>query len=203
MVASSSASTLPPSTAALPGAGERPVVLPHSRIDRLNVSESFEKVPAEEYARRHGWRKSAVVHRIRAGLYDGVKEGGTWYVFQNAPPRMERAEPGFDYVPPTLPWPTVPFPLGWVSAAFWIGFAAMILPLLVGRVEELFIVFGIGLMVVTAPRLYEGLTTGTIRAQYGPPMSYSRHPMGYGIHALCYLGYSVIGIAIIIHSLFG
>ena len=40
------------------------------------------KVPASEFAHRYGWPESAVVSRIRAGIYDGFEEHGTWYVLR-------------------------------------------------------------------------------------------------------------------------
>jgi len=41
-----------------------------------------ERIPAEEYARRHGFLQSAVEHRIRAGILSGVQEGDSWYVIR-------------------------------------------------------------------------------------------------------------------------
>ena len=171
-------------------------------LNSSEVSPTFDKVSADEFARRHGWRKSAVVQRIKAGIYDGVKEHGTWYVLRDAPKEVRRFEPDFEHDPPSLPWPTVLFPLSWTGTAFWVGFALMILPLVVGQVDELFWLFGIGIIIATATQLYEGLVTGTIRAQYTGPMTYSRRPIGFTIHALCYLGYTLIGVFILVHSVF-
>ena len=42
------------------------------------------KIPAEKFAARYGWRVSAVISRIRAGIYDGVEENGRWYVLRPA-----------------------------------------------------------------------------------------------------------------------
>lgn len=177
-------------------------VLPRSVLDSPEVSSAFDKISADEFARRHGWRKSAVVQRIKAGIYDSVKEHGTWYVLRDAPREAERFEPEFNHEAPSLPWPTIPFPLGWAGPAFWIGFAIMILPLVVGQVDELFWLFGVGIIVATATQLYEGLVTGTIRAQYTGPMTYSRRPIGFTVHALCYLGYTLIGLFILVDSVF-
>ena len=44
------------------------------------MSVPQEKVPADEFARHYGWPTSAVVNRIRTGIYDGVCEDGKWYV---------------------------------------------------------------------------------------------------------------------------
>ena len=169
------------------------------------MSTTFQKVSADEFAQRHGWRMSAVVHRIRAGIYDGVKEGGTWYVLRDAPPDYERAPAGHDYTPPPprdLPWPTVPFPILWTGWVWRGGFGLMILPLLLGQIEELFVWFGVGLVVASASVLYEALRTGVIRAQYVGAVAYRHHPVQFTVHSVSYAAYLVIGVFLTIWTAF-
>ena len=167
------------------------------------MSVTFEKVSADEFARRHGWRRSAVIQRIEAGIYDGVKENGTWYVLRDVPEDVPTCEPEVVvHEPPTLPWPTASFPISWVGSAFWIGFAIMILPLVVGRVDELFWLFGVGMVIATATQLYEGLATGTMRGLYIDDMTYGQNPLWYAALGASYLVHTLIGLFVIVHSIF-
>ena len=169
------------------------------------MSTTFQKIPADEFAQRHGWRTSAVVHRIRAGIYDGVREDGTWYVLRDAPPDLERAPAGHNYTPPPprdLPWPTVQFPILWTGWAWWVGFGLMMLPLVLGRIEEWSVWFGVGLIIAAASVLYEAVRTGVIRAQYVGPVAYRHHPVRFTIHSACHAAYVVMGVLWAIWSAF-
>jgi hypothetical protein len=42
------------------------------------------KIPAADFAAEHGMPETAVVHRIKAGIYDGIEEDGTWYVLRRS-----------------------------------------------------------------------------------------------------------------------
>lgn len=89
------------------------------------MTTRYQKVSADEFARRHGWPTSAVISRIRRGIYDGVREGQTWYVLRSVPPDedssvvadAERYQPGSELVFPErqLPWKTVTGPFAWVT----------------------------------------------------------------------------------------
>ena len=65
-----------------------------------------ERVPIEAFAAERGIPASAVLSRIKSGIYSGVEEGGTWYVLRqkraeelpvarppNAPPVASPSEP--------------------------------------------------------------------------------------------------------------
>ena len=42
------------------------------------------RIPAAEFAARHGFRESAVVSRIQKGIYDGVEVDGEWHVIRRS-----------------------------------------------------------------------------------------------------------------------
>ena len=48
------------------------------------MAETVERIPAAEFAASRGVPESAVVHRIKAGIYEGAEEGGVWYVVRPA-----------------------------------------------------------------------------------------------------------------------
>lgn len=169
------------------------------------MSTPPQKIPADEFAQRHGWRTSAVVHRIRAGIYDGVKEGGTWYVLRDAPRSMERTPAGHEYAPPpprALPWSTVAFPILWTGWAVWVGLGLILLPFLLGRTEDLFVLVAVGLTFSASSVLYEALRTGVIRAQYVGAVAYRYHPVQYTIHTTVYVVYVLLGAVLMVWELF-
>ena len=172
------------------------------------MSTTFQKIPADEFARRHGWRKSAVVHRIRAGIYDGVKEGGTWYVLRDAPPGhrgevvAQKTEPGFEFTPPELPWATVPGPILWAPRLPLVAALAFIVPLLLGRVEDFFALIALAITVTGASLLYEGVRTG-VMPNRGFYMAYSRNPIQYTVLGVSYLGFTIIGLLLLSVALLG
>lgn len=47
-----------------------------------------ERIPAEDYARLYGFRASAIRSRIKAGILNGVRENGRWYVIQRKGMRL-------------------------------------------------------------------------------------------------------------------
>ena len=179
---------------------------------RSDVSKKFEKIPADEFARRHGWRKSAVIHRIRAGICDGIRENGTWYVLRGVPPESEggvvseKATPGYEYVeyaPPDLPWPTVPGPFVWVSRVRLVAFGALVAVAFLDTLERSFAVVALALVVAGVSLLYEGLRTGVMRNGLGFYTAYSRHPVQYVMLGLSYLGFAIMGLFLLVMAVFG
>ena len=172
---------------------------------RTHLDKTFQKIPADEFASRHGWPTSAVVHRIRAGIYEGVKEDGTWFVLRDAPPEVGRTRAGLGYTPPprpVLPWTTVPYPILWTGRASWVGLALVVAPLALGRIEEWGILFGLGALLVSAPPLYEGLRTGVLRAHYVGPVVYRDRPVAFVVNCLCFVAYAGIGVFWTVYSAF-
>lgn len=65
-----------------------------------------EKIAAAEFAAARGIPESAVVHRIKSGIYDGAEENGVWFVIRrsssvNPSPAPVESAPG-----PERPHPT-------------------------------------------------------------------------------------------------
>lgn len=179
-------------------------VTPRSRR-RLNAPTVTERVSADEFARRHGLPESAVVHRIRAGIYDGVYEDETWYVLPNASPASVRTPAGFGYTPPPprgLPWATVPFPIRWTRTALRIGLAILVVSIVSGQIEEWGPLFGIGVILVTGAPLYEGLRTGTIRAHHVGPVDYRERPGTFVLNAVVFVLYPALGAFFIVYTAF-
>ena len=77
----------------------------------------------------------------------------------------------------------------------------MILPLVMSRVDETMVLFGIGLFLATAPALFEGLRTGVIRAHYVGSVPYGKHPIQFTVHSACFALYAGTGIFVMAHSL--
>jgi hypothetical protein len=55
-----------------------------------------EKIPASEFAAARGIPESAVLYRIKSGIYDGIEEDGKWFIrssswVDSAPAQVERA----------------------------------------------------------------------------------------------------------------
>jgi len=85
------------------------------------LHREIERIDAADFARQRGLKESAVIHRIRTGIYPGAHENGVWYVFRG-PARFRATE--VSTLPPErppvqapetgLPWATVEGPFPWV-----------------------------------------------------------------------------------------
>lgn len=58
-----------------------------------------EKTPAAEYAALRGIPETAVIHNIKAGIYEGVEENGAWFVIRRIHVSEQEPSPKPERVP--------------------------------------------------------------------------------------------------------
>jgi hypothetical protein len=172
------------------------------------VSTSEERIPADQFARRYGWRTSAVIHRIRAGIYDGFRDGDTWYVVDKAAyddldsdvarKKAYKSDSTTSY--PELPWKTVPGPLGWVSWVVWSILGVIAVVIYTDGAESVIPVVGFGMFASSTAVLYEAFRTGTIRNR-GFPRNFTHSPIQYSLLAATYAMLALVGLVILIREL--
>lgn len=151
-------------------------------------------VLARDYARRHGWRESAVIHRIQAGIYDGEQVDGEWYVLRGSVSTAAARGSDSDTVRRPrrrLPWYTVPGPLAWVgwtaggcmAAALGSFFGILGLDLTDHPASLPWIAFLMVLffLVLTV----EAVQTGVVRSRSGL-RSYAEMPVRFVFHLVLY-----------------
>ena len=157
-----------------------------------------EKIPADEYARRHDWPTSAVVHRIKAGIYDGVEESGTWYVLRDSPsaegpvPLPSQSKPER-----RLPWETVPGPFAWTTWVLRVAAAASVGVLFFADDPGRYLwVVGLSASAVGSSITYEGLRTGTVRNKQFR-MSFRDNPIQFWVLIVTFASFVVLGLAMV------
>ena len=168
------------------------------------MSTNEERIPADEYARCYGWRTSAVIHRIRAGIYTGFREGKTWYVVPKVAESdtevVQDGEHERSHSRSSLPWRTVSGPFHWVSWVVWIFVAVLAIVIYVEETESLFFVVGLGMFAFSSAALYEAFRTGTIR-NGAFPVAFSEHPIMFFALAATYAMLAVMGVVVLVAEL--
>lgn len=168
----------------------------------------FRVVRADDYAREHGWIESAVIHRIRAGIYEGHEEDGTWYVYRGHDGRAaevaDRESTGFD--PSTLPlrppprpgWAREEFPLRWVP---WVqaGFLVLLIVPFVEGVPLTLAPAGLCAFGIFTVLVYEAARTGTVRTRI-MDATVTRRPKTYWTFVLMYGLLSLLGAGAVVAS---
>lgn len=169
------------------------------------MSEETERIAAADFARQRGLKESAVVHRIRAGIYPGTHEDGVWYVFRG-PARAGAAvvstlppeRPPVQIPEPELPWTTVEGPFPWV---LWVVIGGLVLTVLSAFAIPVNaglagISIGTLMTVMFASMVYEGVRTGTVRGRVFD-YEYKKRPFGYVFQMSFNVFMSVMGLFLI------
>lgn len=150
-----------------------------------------------------GVRPSAVVHRIRAGIYDGICEDGQWYVLRGATPDAARTPPGWDtpQLPRArLPWRTVPGPFRWVTWANRCGLLLGVVGVVAlgnGQEEQALQWVAAALGIWGSSCAIEGLLTGIVRGGRGGVAALSEHPVRFALEVMVYVGYVAIALVLL------
>ena len=159
------------------------------------MSPERQKIPADEFARACGSREAEIVERIHAGIYDGVEEGGRWFVVPRRPVPASPRKTG-------LPWKTVERTGPWFTvllAVFFMGFSAM----LVWGVPKSFAVPTIGFCsLIFAALVYDALRRGKTLGDTGEATA-ERSPGTFWFRVTLYVFYAVILLVVLLVEAFG
>lgn len=175
------------------------------------MSEETKRISAADFARQRGLKESAVVHRIRKGVYSGTYEDGAWYVLRG-PAQAGAAE--VSALPPErppvqapkakakLPWATVEGPFPWVLWVVIGGLVLLVLSMLAIPIDAGLagVSAGVVLVVTFGSTVYEAVRTGTARGRVFD-YNYEERPIGYVFQMtfnvfMGAMGLFVIGISI-------